>query len=553
MICQDILPPIYLIFSDSVPDLLYYSHIPTAIISIIVGFFIFKRSGGTHGRHLLIISMLFSTWIFSNLIVWTSVDSGIIMFVGSLFGIISILLSTAFLFFIYNFIKKEKMGLIFKTIIFIPVSLLIILNQNNVSGFDLSLCGATGGEYYYYAFYIFDFIVLCTILCFGFYKYFTEKTDFKKQILLLLFGVGSFLFLFISTGFISSYLYSIGYSRAFEIEQYGLFGMAFFFVVIGYMIVRYRAFNVKMAGAEALVSGLLILIFSQLFFVEGITEIVLVTFTFALTVVGGYYLVRNVKNEIRQREELKKLTKSLEISNSKLKFLDKQKSEFLSIASHQLRSPLTAIRGYSSMLLEGSYGQVPPDVKVPLARIHQSACLMAQEIEDYLNISRIEAGNMKYNLSDLSLPEQVSLICDDMRKEAQKNGLAFIYRTELNGNGIVNADVGKVVQIVQNLISNAIKYTRKGLVRVVVRDDVVQKKIFVDVIDTGIGMSSETMVKIFQKFERADNANEANIHGTGLGLYVAVNMARAMGGNIIANSDGNEKGSKFTVDFPLVL
>jgi signal transduction histidine kinase len=118
---------------------------------------------------------------------------------------------------------------------------------------------------------------------------------------------------------------------------------------------------------------------------------------------------------------------------------------------------------------------------------------------------------------------------------------------------VVNADVGKTNQIVHNLINNSLKYTPKGSVSVFVRDDIKKKRIYVEITDTGIGMSEKTQHTIFQKFNRADNANSVNVSGTGLGLYVALKMAEAMGGDITAFSEGDGKGSRFTFELPLAL
>ena len=108
-------------------------------------------------------------------------------------------------------------------------------------------------------------------------------------------------------------------------------------------------------------------------------------------------------------------------------------------------------------------------------------------------------------------------------------------------------------QVVHNLVDNSLKYTDKGNVNVLVRDDKKSKKIYVEISDTGIGMNKATLNTIFQKFERADNANKTNIKGTGLGLFVALKMAEAMGGTIEAYSDGEGKGSKFVLELPLVM
>jgi len=177
---------------------------------------------------------------------------------------------------------------------------------------------------------------------------------------------------------------------------------------------------------------------------------------------------------------------------------------------------------------------------------------MASAVEDYLNVSRIESGNMKYNMADFNLREEVEKITDDVRPSALKKGLVLLFRNKLNSKGVVNADVGKSVQIIHNLINNSLKYTPKGSLTVLVRDDLKTKKVYVDVTDTGIGMSQETIDKVFGKFERADNANSVNVSGTGLGLFVAQKMAHAMNGDITAHSEGDGKGSTFTFELPLV-
>jgi len=263
--------------------------------------------------------------------------------------------------------------------------------------------------------------------------------------------------------------------------------------------------------------------------------------------------MRSVKKEVRQREEIQSLASSLAQANERLKELDKLKSEFVSIASHQLRSPLTASRGYASMLLDGSYGKVTSEAEEALKRIEESAKNMAYSVEDYLNVSRIESGNMKYNYSDFNLRDETEHVCDDLRPQALRKGLVLLFRTDLKCQGVINADVGKTIQMVQNLINNSIKYTEKGSIRVLVRDDVVRKKIYIDIEDTGIGMNEDIKNRLFHKFERAKNANAVNTSGTGLGLYVAYQMALSMKGNITAHSEGEGKGSRFTIEFPLAM
>jgi len=203
------------------------------------------------------------------------------------------------------------------------------------------------------------------------------------------------------------------------------------------------------------------------------------------------------------------------------------------------------------MILEGSYGTVPDKAREALERIADSSKFMISSVEDYLNVSRIESGNMKYEMSDFNLRDMVEQVVDELRQPAMKQGLLLTFRTDLTGKGIVNADPGKVRQALHNLINNSLKYTPKGSVMVSVGDDVKRKKMMVTISDTGIGMTQDTLDSLFAKFSRAKDANKTNISGTGLGLYVAKQMIEHMGGTICADSKGEGKGSTFTLELPL--
>ena len=552
MICSDIIEPVYFLFSNSVPQLLYYSHIPTAFIAIVISIFIFYKSRNLTSKILLFISIIFFTWLTLNLIIWTNVQSDLIIFATSLFGMLNIFLFVSVSYFFFVFINKSDIPLSYKIFSIILSTPFVLMSQSNVSEFNLLSCEATGGETYYTAIYIFEFIVFLIILYSGIKHYIQEKTDFKKQILLLLIGVESFLLLFFITGFLSSYLAEQGYENAFELEQYGLFGMTFFIGVLAFLIVKYKAFNIKLIGAQALVVALWFLVGSLLFVAVSNTTRVIAVITLVFTTIAGYFLVRSVKREVALREQFEDLVFDLAKANDRLKELDKMKSEFVSIASHQLRSPLTSIRGYASMLVEGSYGKLPAKAQEALQNIADSSMYMVRSVEDYLSVSRIEAGNMKYEMSDFSLKETAERLVDELRAVAIKKGLVLVFRSDCSGNGTIHADIGKTRQVLQNLIDNSMKYTPKGTITVIAHDDMKKKKMYVTIHDTGVGMSKETLEEVFDKFVRAKNANSINVTGTGLGLYVAKKMVDSMGGKVWAESEGEGQGSTFHIEFPLV-
>ena len=178
MICTDILVPVNFLFSDSVPQLLYYSHIPTAFISLIVSYFILRQNKTLASYILLFVCLIFSTWLTLNLIIWTNVESDLLIFATSLFGILNVFLFLSVAYFFYTFIHKSDISFFQKILWLTLTTPFILLSQNNVSGFSLPLCESTGGQIYYTAIYIFEFFVFLAILFTGIIYYIKEKTNF---------------------------------------------------------------------------------------------------------------------------------------------------------------------------------------------------------------------------------------------------------------------------------------------------------------------------------------------------------------------------------------
>ena len=237
---------------------------------------------------------------------------------------------------------------------------------------------------------------------------------------------------------------------------------------------------------------------------------------------------------------------ALEVANEKLKSLDKLKTEFLSLAAHQLRSPLTAIRGYTSMLLEGSFGNVDEKQKEAINRVFESATHLSKIVEDLLNVSKIEAGGMKYEMAPFDMEKAVKDIATDLSITAEKKGLKLTFATDQKTPYTVNGDMEKIRQVVLNVIDNAIKYTEKGSISVLLAKGPNPGMMRVAVTDTGMGISAEEKEKLFQKFSRGAGG-KTNTTGSGLGLYLAKQIAEAHGGEVMIDSPGIELGSTFTI------
>ena len=545
-------PAPYLLFSENIwGNFIYYSHLfPSLTILIIATFIFWHNPKGKQAQALLFLALSFTAWSLIDLVLWASERSDLIMFFWSILIHFDLLIYMAAFYFMYTFINdswpKWPIELLF-TVLFVPLALFAHTSLN-LTAFDFTNCWreALEGPLWQYYVYNAELVILLLIIGYSVYKISNEPLRKRKQeISLALVGIALFLASF-SFGNITGSL-----ETDWELGQYGLFGMPIFVVFLAFLMIRYEAFKAKILATEALIAGLGVLIVSLLF-VQKIQDVQAIAIgTLILTTALGILLVRSVRKEVKQREEIEQLAVRLERANKRLKVLDKMKSEFVSIASHQLRSPLTSIRGYASMLLEGSYGTIPPKAKEALERISESSKYMVNSVEDYLNVSRIESGNMKYELSDFNLKYTVSDVVDELRQTAMQKGLLLTLRSDLSSKGIVHADVGKTRQALHNLINNSIKYTERGSVVVSVGENKAAKKLQVTVSDTGIGMSEDTLDALFAKFSRAKDANKTNISGTGLGLFVAKKMIEEMGGTITAKSDGPGKGSSFTLELPL--
>lgn len=340
------------------------------------------------------------------------------------------------------------------------------------------------------------------------------------------------------------------------IPPYGTFLVAAFPFLLGFSVVRHGLFNAKSIATEILVFFIGVILFIQFVLSGTMVEYLLRGAFFVLVVFFGILLIKSVYREVEQREQIEELAKelektnaSLEAANERLKELDQLKSEFVSLATHQIRGPITAIKGYASMLLEGDYGAVPEVCKKPVETILQSSSSLAGIVQDFLDVSRIEQGKMKYEFSEFDVSNLVTEVAAELKPNIEKKGLALAL--DIEPHITVCADSGKLKQVIENLLDNAVKYTREGSISVSLYSSKVERRVMFAVKDTGIGITQETLPHLFQKFSRAEDASKANIKGTGLGLYVARQLVEAQGGRIWVESAGENKGSIFYVELGL--
>ena len=281
---------------------------------------------------------------------------------------------------------------------------------------------------------------------------------------------------------------------------------------------------------------------------EDLVDIEIGIIIFIVSVIIGVFLIKSLSEELKYQDTINDLISRIRMSNKKLRVLDKQKTEFVSLASHQLRGPLSVIHGYVSMLLDEDYGNITPEMREPLERTLRSSRALSLLINDYLDVAQIEKGEMEYIFSDLNLDIFLEEIVQEFQTIARQSGLEFNYINNTE-NITLRADKNKIRQVVSNIIDNSLKYTKEGKVDVSVKtyeDDVI-----ISIKDTGVGIQKEQADDIFNKFARADQAVKMNVVGNGLGLFVAKIMVEAHEGKIWVESDGLGKGSTFYISLPI--
>jgi signal transduction histidine kinase len=454
--------------------------------------------------------------------------------------------ATSFYFF-RVFVFQRDIGRLLKLSIvsvFLPL-LVFAATEYNLNYFDYTNCDreAVEGGLWDYAYAIEGIFVLFIL-----FTFISQATRLKRQgelrkSLLVASGIILFLIAF-SWGNISGSI-----TEDWSIGQYGLFGMPIFIGFLAYAIVKYQAMSIRVMAVQVLVSAIALLIGAQFFFVRSALNQTLTIITLFLVVIFGMMLIRSMKKEISRKEELQRISDSLAIANSELRRLDTAKSEFISIASHQLRTPLTAIKGFVSLLLEGAYGRLEPSVSDTLNKVYLANNRLMNLVENLLNISRIEAGRIQYQFAPAHIEDILTELRDVFVLAAHAKGLKLGITLPKDPLPMLQIDSAKIREAISNIIDNSIKYTEKG--EVAVKAEKAGDRVVVTVSDTGVGVDADDLPHLFKKFERGKDAAKVNVSSTGLGLYVGKSFIEAHGGTISVESAGRGEGTCFTISLPI--
>lgn len=538
MICHYFEQPEYLFFVSDIPPLLYYSHIPTIVISLLVGLFVFSNGPKILLNQLLFgISILFSIWTIINLITWTNVHSDLILFYWSFFGVIFSLIAILSVYFMYVFLYKRDVSNKTKIIFLILLSPVFLLSATNfnIRGFDIIECNAFSYENVTFYTYYISLGIIAIIWILGLILNVWKKSTelFKKQIVLMGTGICSFLLMFYTLSFIGSYLTAIGLVEDSRLEMYGLFGMTFFISLIAYLIVKFKTFNIKLLAAQALVVALVILIGSQYFFVETTINRILVGITLLISSVIGLILVRSVRKVDEQRE-------ALEIAN-------REQESLIHFITHQVKGFFTKSRNIFSTIIDEKEN-FPKDLQPLIEEGLRSDKEGIEVVSNILNAANLKTGKVTYKKEKLILNLLIEKIINENEELAKKKGLALNY----NFDGKIleyHGDEARLRDSIENLIQNAINYTQIGHIDINLYKEPDQIRLTVK--DTGIGLTEDDKKKLFNSGGRGADSLRYNVNSTGYGLYISKKIINEHHGVIIAESEGRDKGSLFTIKLPL--
>lgn len=544
MFCEPYSNLAFLIFSTEAPSLLYYSHFPAIIVSLLLSFVILSQNKrDLAGRLLAAIAIVFSVWSVMDLFIWTQTDSRLLMLLWSnWFFFFSLLFALSF-YFLYTFMTRNDLSFKAKLLLFVPLVPILVLSATsyNLSYFDVSACNAAENSLMLAYSYLLSFVIFLATIVTAVRQLHIAKKEDEGRILFATIGIALFLISFSLATFVASVANFFQSSPdTFELEQYGYFGMTVFMAFLTYVIVQYRAFNVKLIAAQALVAALIILIGSQFFFIRNPINQILNGITLMLAIGFGFLLVRSVEREIAQRLQVERLAKDLDKAN-------KQQIILIHFITHQIKGFVSKSRNIFSMIREGDFGPVPETMKPMIDEGFTSDTKGVNTIQEILNAANIKSGKVTYSKEPFDLKVLVDEIGNDLKASAEAKGLALILDTGTEPH-MYPGDKVQLTNALKNLIDNSIKYTPKGEVRVSLSKE--GKTVRFTVEDSGVGITPEDMAHLFTEGGHGANSAKINVESTGFGLYIVKNIIEAHGGKVWAESDGEGKGSRFIVELP---
>ena len=533
-------------------SLLLYSHIPTSLFAIIFGTYVLLKSRNLPAFLFFNICLLFTLWAVFDLSAWFSFQgSANTMFVWSLLDFLAVLMFFSTYYFLYTFSTGKDLPVWQKILcvgILLPTAVVAFLGFN-IPTYDLNSCTALENNTYTIFTYIAEGLFILMSVAFVILKY-RKDTGVHQRRRTILAGTGVLIFLlfFFSASFlVSLFASSDASSYVYNYLIYGLFGMPIFLVYLGYLIVRYHVFNLKVFGAQALVLALILLLASEYTFVNTLVNRILVGVTLILTAFVGVLLIRGVRREIDQREHIERLAVQLRNANEQLENSNAQQVVLIHFITHQIKGFVSKSRNIFSMALEGDFGPITDEFRPILKAGFESDTKGAQTIDEILNAANIKSGKVTYTMEPFDLSSLITEIVRYLKPNTDAKNITVVVKED--PEIMYTGDRMQLQNVFKNLVDNAIKYTPSGTIKISLKKeaDIVR----ISIADTGGGITPEDMKNLFTEGGHGKESRKVNSDSTGFGLYIVKNIVDAHKGRVWAESKGVGTGSTFIVELPI--
>jgi len=383
------------------------------------------------------------------------------------------------------------------------------------------------------------YTIISFILLISQYRNKETSPEIKSRIRYLLAGLTFF--------FVMNAIFNIGlpvFLQVFHLYEFGDYSLIVFLTIIAYAITTNQFARIQVVTATFLASVLgSFLLLDAVMFSTNYEQTLTKSLILLLYIPFGYLLVNNVKKEIEQREQLEELT-------NKLKHMDNVKNEFISVAAHELRAPLTAIKGYLSMVIDGDAGSISKQAKEFLQDSLLSNERMIRLVNNMLDVGRIEEGRIIYQEDYVKISELAKIAYAEFKLEAERKNLTLELVIQEGVVDEVFVDRNRLHEVIINFLSNALKYTDEGKVTIKLSNPN-KNTVKLEVIDTGPGISQHEQKKLFNKFYRI-RSDVGKTIGSGLGLYISKLLIQKFGGNIGVESKPG-RGSDFWFELPIKI
>lgn len=305
-----------------------------------------------------------------------------------------------------------------------------------------------------------------------------------------------------------------------------------FIVLAAYAMIKHQLFNLKVVFTEVMALTSVLFFFTQIFLSTNKRDLIFRIVIFVFSSAAGVFLIRSVIEEVKKREEVERLNRQL--------------GDFLRFGTHELRSPLGGIRGYTSLILDGSFGACSPQLVTTVKKIQSEVDHLLLVVETFLDANRARSGNMEVVIEPTDAKEAVEKATQTLTASFELKNLKLVTHYD-DSLPAIHADPRKIQIILGNLLSNSLKYTEKGSIDVSTKKQ--NGKVVIQVKDTGIGIPKKVLPHLYTQFERGSDRAKKMATGSGIGLYLTKKLVEAMQGLIEITSAGPGKGTTATLTF----